>query len=165
MKKLIFALFILVNICFANQIYAQQKLTIKGLVGVWQLGSPTIGDQLNQSFVFFSNGKFGFNNGKNGDDIVSTLQLIGRYRLDENKMYFTIMSRVVIDSGHIGVVNSSLSFGIFEYKDSISKEIKENNPKEMEDPVTITVIKPNHIKINNEDYYKVSSNPNNASKL
>jgi hypothetical protein len=165
MKKLIIALFILANVGFAKPIAAQQKLTAKALVGVWQLGAGVVGDQLNQSFVFFSDGKFSFNNGKNGDDIVSTIQLLGRYRLDRNKMYFTITSRVVIDGARVGVVNSSLDFGIFEFKDGISKEIKEKNLKEIEDPAIVTIIKPNHIKINDEDYYKITSNPNDARKL
>ena len=45
-----------------------------------------------------------------------------------------------------------------------SKLIKEKNPKEIEDPAEIMVIKPNHIKINDEDYYKISSNPKDISK-
>jgi hypothetical protein len=165
MKKLFFILLVMADVCSAKQLYAQEKLTVKNLVGVWQYGSPRIGDQLNQNFVFFNNSNFIFNNGKNGDDLVSTGRLKGHYRLDKNKMYFTIISRTVIDNANVGVVNSTVDFGIFEYTDITSKEIKEKDPKEIDDPVVITIVKPNHIKINDEEYYKVSSNPDAASKL
>ena len=166
MKKIFFSLLIMANVCSANQLYAQQKLTVKTLVGVWQYGSQRIGDQLNQSFVFFSSGDFFFNNGKLGDDLVSTLGLKGRYRLVKNKMYFTIISKTIMDdSVRVGLVNPVINFGIFEYKDMVPKKIMEKDPKEIEDPVDIVVVSLKHIKINDEDYYKVSSNPNDATKL
>jgi hypothetical protein len=166
MKKIWFVLLVMLHVCAAKQLRAQQKLTIKALVGVWQYASPRIGDQLNQSFVFFGNGDFFFNNGKLGDDLVATLVLKGRYRLDRNKMYFTIISKTIMDdSVGVGVVNPVIAFGIFEYKDMVPKEIIEKNPKEIEDPGDITAVSLKHIKINDEDYYKVSSDPNKAGKL
>ncbi|WP_426672078.1 hypothetical protein ACPPVU_12685 [Mucilaginibacter sp. McL0603] len=164
MKKLFFILSLITNLCFGKQLFAQQLITVQNLVGVWQYGSPTVGDQLNQSFVFFKNGHFFFNNGKLGDDLVSTRGLKGRYRLDKNKMYFTIISRLLVDNANIDVATPEVESGIFLYKDIIPNEVFINGPKEIKDPVDLIVIKPNHIKINDEDYYKVSSRPD-ATKL
>ncbi|HTD98016.1 MAG TPA: hypothetical protein VK668_01965 [Mucilaginibacter sp.] len=164
-KKSFLFLLIIVNVCSAKKLLAQQTLSVKNLVGVWQYESPTVGDELNQSFAFFGNRNFFFNNGKLGDDLVSTGVLKGRYRLDKNKIYFTIISRTIIDNANIGVKNSAIDFGIFQYNDIVPRVITEKKPKEIEDPAIITFIKPNHIKINDEDYYKVSSDPNAASKL
>lgn len=167
MKKLFFVSLLIVIICFAKQIYAQQKLSKKNLIGVWQYGSPHIGDELGQSFAFFDNGNFIFYNGKNGDDVVSTLNLKGKYRLDEKSIYFTIISRMMVDKAQISIIDPGIKWGIFEYggDDETVKEIVEKDPKEIADPATFTIIAPNHIKINDEEYYKVSSNPNDAIKL
>lgn len=168
MKKKLFLLlssFAVLIIYCSDGMYAQNKLTIKNITGVWQFGSPRLGDEINQNFIFFNNGNFIFNNGKHGDDVVSTLQLKGRYRFNQNRMYFTIISRIIADHSTIGVVNPNLDFGIFQYIDGGPKEILEKNPKEIEDPADITIINLNHIKINDEDYYKVSSDPKNIDKL
>lgn len=165
MKKLFILLLVIANVCCAKRMYAQQQLTVKDLVGVWQYGSPRIGDQLNQSFAFFNNGNFFFNNGKLGDDLVALRGLKGHYRLEKNKMYFTIISRLLVDNDNIGVTTPEVEDGIFIYKDILPNEIFMKEPKEISDPVAIIVIKPNHIKINDEDYYKVASNPNDATKL
>lgn len=165
MKKSLLLFLIVAKVCCDRPLYAQKKLTVKNLIGVWQYGSSKVGDQLNQSFTFFGNGVFFFDNGKLGDDLVSTVELKGRYRLDKNQMYFTIVSRSMIDNDNIGVKESQSDFGIFEYKNTSPKVVKIKNPKELIDAVTITVITPSHIKINDEEYYKVSSNPNEANTL
>ena len=98
-------------------------------------------------------------------DLISTLNLKGRYRLENNKIFFTIVSKAIVDSADIGVKEPALYFGIFDYENIVSKVIIIKNPKEIKDPATIVVIKPNHLQINNMDYYKVSSNPDDADKL
>ncbi|MBS1500918.1 MAG: hypothetical protein JST32_02565 [Bacteroidetes bacterium] len=159
MKSIFLSIWVLVSICSANPLYGQQTITTKNLEGIWQYGSPHVGDQLNQSFTFYSNGSFFFDNGKLGDDLVSTVELKGYYRLIKNKIFFTIISKTVIDNAKIGVRDHQAYVGIFEYKNRAFKVVREKNPKELLDPVIVTVIKPDHIQINDEDYFKVTSNP------
>lgn len=139
---------------------AQQKkdttyISKKRIVGVWQLGSPRVGDGLNQNFEFYSNGNFVLNLGNYGEDAVSTINLKGRYRLVKDEIYFTITSKVVVDGAKITTVDPGINYGISAFEGGKKKEIKEINPEEITDPAYIVVVNKNHIKINSEDYYKI----------
>jgi hypothetical protein len=151
---------ILILLIFSCTAFGQTKnknnhVHLVSLVGVWQFGDPRVGNGLNQNFEFYSNGKFIFHVGKIGDDLVSTTQIKGKYRLLKDSLFFTFTSRVILIGGKIGTVDHGLDYGIFEFEGAKQKEILETNPKEDIDPTIITIISKNHIKINNEDYYKI----------
>ena len=88
-------------------------------------------------------------------------QLVCSYQ----KIYFTITSKVVFENAKIGICDPILDFGIFEFKDGNVKEIIEEHPQEIHDPARFLIIDVKHIKINTEDYFKVSSNPDDLNKL
>ena len=131
-------------------------ITKKELIGTWQKDFDRVGNGLNQSFQFFSDSRFIMTVGKFGDDAVSTIKLKGKYRLEGDKIFFTITSKTVVD-GELVMVDPGVDSGIFQYgENSTIKEIKEPHPKEMVDPCYITYIKHGKIALNtNEVYYKV----------
>jgi hypothetical protein len=130
-------------------------ITKKGLIGIWQRDSRIIGNGLNQNFEFYNNGTFVLNLGNDSDDLRSIIKLNGKYRLVDDKLYFTIMSETVVD-GTIEIGDMGVTYGIFQFgKNSKIKEIQVPNPKELSDPCYITLIKHSIIKINNEIYYKI----------
>jgi len=145
MKNLLSILLTIAIGCYTNQSRGQQKpdffLTIKEIVGIWQKDSPRVGNGLNQNFVFLSDGNFIFNNGQEGNDVTSTIKLKGRYRLVKDKLYLTIISRVVLDSANVSIVMPDLDLGIFAFKGGKLKEIKEVDAKEIKNHAYITVIK------------------------
>lgn len=152
---------ILILLIFNCTVFGQTRnnnnhVHLLSLIGVWQFGDPHVGNGLNQNFEFYSNGKFVFHVGKNGDDLVSTTQVKGKYRLFKDSLFFTFTSRVILSGGKIGTVDRGLDDGIFEFEGAKQKEIFETNPKEDIDPVIIIIISKNHIKVNNEAYYRIT---------
>ena len=124
------------------------------MVGTWQRNYNRAGNGLFENFHFFSNGTFVLDLSGNNDDARSLIKLKGKYRLTNDSLYFTILSRTV-EEGKIEMVDPGVNRGIFTFDDSTIKEIKEKNPKELTDPCFITIIKPNKIKLNDELYYKI----------
>lgn len=158
MKKIFFSLLIMTfSITFAQQKKDSYFLSNNDLIGVWQRDSNIIANVLNQNFEFYNNGTFILNLGNEGDDARSIIKLKGKYRLVNDKLIFTIISRTVVE-GKLEIGDTGISFGIFVFgEDSKYKEIKEPNPKELVDPCYITLITKSKIKISNETYFKVKS--------
>lgn len=159
MRQILIILLIFLAFISHIQIHAQQNqdtifITKKEFIGTWQRNSKIVGNGMGQNFEFFDNGRFILNLGSDADDIRNTIQLKGTYRLEKDKLYFTITSKTVVD-GNIGIADMGVSFSIFELVDAKVKEIQLPNPKELADPCYITIIEDQHIKINNEVYYKV----------
>lgn len=95
-----------------------------------------------------------FNVGGDADDARDIIQLRGKYRLVKNMVYFTIISRKVVEGG-FEISDPGISMNIFSIAGDKVKEIPEKNPKESTDPCYITFIGKSHININQEQYYKV----------
>ena len=157
--KYIVLLTILTTSFFQEPTFSQNKnvpsyISIKDLIGTWQRDTKIISNGLNQNFEFFSNGTFLLHLGSDGDDLRNTIELRGKYRIENDKLYFTILSKTIVD-GKIGVSDMGVSLSIFEIIDAETKVIQESNPKEIPDPCYITVISKTYIKLGNEIYYKV----------
>ena len=151
--------FFIVIILFSVQIFAQQKndtvyLSQKDIIGTWQRNNSIVGDNLNQNFIFYKNGTFALYLTNDDEDVRNIIKLKGLFRLNKGKIYFTITSRIVMDgeieTGGIGM--DGFIFGIVV--NGQLKEIPESNPQELE-PCYITVFDQKHIKINNEEYFKI----------
>ena len=152
--------FVFFLLLISTNIFAQSKqdsccLAKQELVGVWQRNSPRYGDELEQNFQFYADGKFEVDFGDDGDDARDIQCLRGRYRMVKNELFLTITSRVVSVGGRITTAEPIADANIFKIDSSEYKEIVERNPREMDIPCLIVIIKKGHIKINNEIYYKM----------
>ena len=128
-------------------------LTEKAIVGTWQQGYYLVGDGLNQNFVFHKDGTFVLNMGNGSEDARIFVGLKGKYRIVKDAIYFTINTKIIND-GKIDVCDAGLDFCIFTIRYGKPKEIPDMNPQELE-PCYITVFDEKHIKINNEEYFKI----------
>lgn len=158
MKQTVFILTIVLAV-FSTQIFGQQKndtccLLKKDIIGTWQRNDSLVGSGLNQNFQFFKNDTFIFNIGSEADDVRNVIQLKGKYRLDKDKIYFTITSRTIVE-GPIEIADPGISLNIFSIGKGKVREVPEHNLKELADPCYITLFTNSHIKINQETYYKV----------
>ena len=156
MKKIVISLFLFGM--FSLQVFAQKpnfntSFSKPNLVGVWQRGDSVVGSGLKQNFQFSNDGTFVFNIGNDADDVRDVIQLKGKYRLDSDKIFFTITSKKVV-AGSITIPDPGMSLNIFSYDGKV-KEVYENEPKEMPDPCYLQVISKRGIMINKEKYYKV----------
>jgi hypothetical protein len=131
------------------------SLSKQQVVGTWQRNDSLVGSGLGQNFQFFMDNSFVFNVGSDADDARDIIQLRGKYRLQKNMIYFTILSRKVVDGG-FEISDPGISMNIFNISGNKVKEIPEKNPKELADPCYITFIGRSHIKISREQYYKVN---------
>ena len=125
------------------------------LIGVWQRDTRKVGDGLGQNIQFFGDGRFVINLGNQSDDARMLIGLKGRYRLVKNELYITILSRKVVEGGYIEIDDPGISFSIFSIAGGKVKEIVEASPVEIGDPLDITVIKRDNIKLGHEVYYKI----------
>jgi len=149
----------LVILLLSKAAFAQAKkdsawLSKQQIVGTWQRNDSLVGSGLGQNFQFFSNNLFVFNIGTDADDMRDIIQLKGKYRLVKNTIFFTITSRKVLE-GTIEISDPGISLNIFNIAGSKVREIPEKDPKELADPCYITLINRSHIKIDQEQYYKV----------
>lgn len=129
-------------------------LSKEQIVGTWQRNDSLVGSGLGQNFKFFSDNSFAFNIGTDADDVRDIIQLRGKYRLVKDMIYFTITSRKVVD-GAIEISDPGISLNIFNIAGSKIRVVPEKDPKELPDPCYITLISKSHIKIDQEQYYKV----------
>jgi hypothetical protein len=158
MRNLTFILVMVFGL-YSSQAFSQSNkdssyLTKKDLIGTWQRNYDRVGNGLFENFQFFQDNTFLLDLSGNDDDARELLKLKGKFRLDKDKLYFTITSKIVAQ-GKIEMVDPGVNFGIFAFDDSVVKEIKEDNPKELADPCFITVLSKNKIKLNSELYFKV----------
>ena len=131
-------------------------MTQKQLVGVWQRDTKRVGNGLEQNFRFFDNGSFVVNLGNQGDDARGIIALKGRYRLDHNNLYITIISRTIVEGGKISIDDPGVSYSNFSISGGQIKDVPEGNPGELPDPLVITVVALGHIELGAETYYKIS---------
>lgn len=152
-------LIIIFVVCLSpRQMFSQQKdlccLSKENIIGTWQRNDSIVGNGLNQNFQFFKNNTFIFNIGNDADDMRDIIQLKGRYRIMKDTIYFTITSKTILD-GPIEIADPGISLNIFSIGGKKVKEVAERNPKELPDPCYITLFTNTHIKINQENYYKI----------
>jgi hypothetical protein len=137
------------------------KLSSKDIVGIWQIGSPVVGAYLVEHFQFFKNGTFVYHYDPD-DDTRNIIELKGSYLFKDNDLYFTIKSRIVRKGGSIATGAVGTDDYLFTFDNDSTKIVMERNAKQL-DPVIIMAVKRNSkyfmIKINNRNYYKVSSDP------
>lgn len=131
------------------------------IIGVWQINNSTIGNGLAECFRFYSNGKFVYEYDPS-DDTRKIVKLKGRYRLEDNQLFITILSRVERVGGRIATGAGGTDEYLFTFDNDKMKETIEQGPKEL-DPLIISKInkklKRLDVYINNRRYFKVSSNP------
>ncbi|MDR2206158.1 MAG: hypothetical protein LBE36_08400 [Flavobacteriaceae bacterium] len=151
-------IFLTALILFSVQSYAQQEkenyLEPNDIIGTWQQDYNIVGAGLLQNFVFSKDGTFVLNLANPKEDVRMLVGLKGKYRLVKDSLYFTITSRIVLEGGNIEIGGLGMDFYVFYIDDGTLKEIPEENPQELE-PCYITVFDKKHIKINNEEYYKI----------
>jgi len=147
-------LLILSEASFAQMKKDSAWLSKQQIVGTWQRNDSLVGSGLGQNFQFFDDNSFVFNIGSEADDVRDIIQLRGKYRLLKDAIYFTITSRKVVE-GSIEISDPGISLNIFNIAVSKIREIPEKNPKETADPCYIRLVSKSHIKIAQEQYYKV----------
>ncbi len=138
----------------AQQSKDSKYLSYKTLTGTWQRDNKIVGNGLDQNFVFLENGSFILNLGDDSEDLRTITQLKGKYRIEKNKLFFTILSQTIVE-GQIGLADGGISLSLLELKNTKAKEITESNPKEIADPCYISVLSKTKIKLSNEIYYKI----------
>ncbi len=158
-KKSIIIIIFSINLIFSQGLNAQTSrdsccLSKAEIIGTWQRDNSIVGSGLGQNFIFFKNKSFVLNIGNDADDVRDIIQLKGTYRLINNMIYFTINVKEVIE-GPIEISDPGISLNIFNIGGTNVKEMPENNPKELPDPCYITFFNKNHIKIDEEQYYKI----------
>ena len=129
-------------------------LTPTEIVGTWQRGSKEVGSGLLQNFQFSKNNTFVLNLGNDADDARDIIQLKGKYRLVKDSLFFTITSKKVVE-GKIQIADGGISLNLFTISGKNVREIPEKDSKESPDPCYITRISKTHIKISQEQYYKI----------
>ena len=75
-------------------------ISIKNLIGVWQIGSSKTGSALNKHFQFFEDGRYILNFNQN-DETKRIISLSGHYRFKDNKLYLTAEIRKEIVGGEL----------------------------------------------------------------
>jgi len=125
------------------------------LMGVWQRDSKRVGNGLEQNFRFFNDGTFVVHFSNDNEDSRGIYALKGKYRLVKNQLYLTIISRKVVEGGKIITAQSNETSYIFTIEGGTVKEIKENDPKELPDPIYVILKPDGHILLGNETYYKI----------
>ncbi|WP_439694802.1 hypothetical protein ACFGVS_16695 [Mucilaginibacter sp. AW1-7] len=173
MKKLLFITVLSIYLP-GNNVYAQvttqsilnsSGISKTDIVGVWQLGTATLGANLLEYFQFFKDGTFVYHYDGN-DDTRNIISIKGRYLLDKNQLIFTIRSKVERTGQGIATGGIGTDANIFVLDNDSTKVISEKNPKKL-DPVFILNAKKTakyfKIDINNRTYYKLSSDPNKFS--
>lgn len=131
-------------------------LTKDGLIGVWQRDNKNVGNGLRQNFRFYPDGTFVLNFANGDEDLRVIWALKGGYRLVGDQLFLTIVYRTVEEGGHIEMSGSNEDFNIFGIAGGVVRDIREPDPKELPDPLYISVKEKGHIDIGNEDYYKIS---------
>jgi hypothetical protein len=138
------------------------SISKQSLIGLWQEGSPLVGNGYAESFSFFSNGTFVYQHNP-FDDLRGVSQLKGKYRLDKGGLYLTILFRVERVGGNILTGAAGTDEYLFVLDNYKIKQVSENHPKEL-DPLFIEKVNVIDNKvdfyINNRHYYKVSTDPN-----
>ena len=109
---------------------------------------------MGQNSQFNEDGTFVLNLGTSSDDARMLVQLKGRYRVDADNLFFTILSRVVRE-GEIELSDAGIDLNLFYIRGAVQKEQMEVDPKEISDPCYIEFISCKKMKLNNEIYYKV----------
>jgi hypothetical protein len=159
--------FLLVKVFVANT-FAQSVGSAKGsfisnteIVGVWQINNSIVGNGLAECFRFYPNGKFIYEYDPS-DDTRNIIKLKGHYRIDDNQLFFTVVSRIERAGGKIATGAGGTDEYLFTFDNDIIKEIIEQQPKEL-DPLIISKVvrklKQINMYINNRRYYKVSADP------
>lgn len=152
-----------VSLCYAQSNLSKQSripFATINLVGVWQENDTIEGSGLLQNFQFFNDGRFELNLCNPNEDIRDIIAIKGRYRLIGDSLMVTILSKNVIIGGQINLDGGGSETKMFTIEGGDIKEIYIENPKELSDPLYITIISPKCIRIENEIYYKISSDPN-----
>lgn len=167
MKKISLVLLILsftnVTNVFAQRptIVATGAISKKEIIGIWQTGVVT-GNGYTEAFIFFANGDFKYNYDPS-EDTRNILGFKGRYRLVGDQLLITIKTRIVCDGGKIAAGALGSDDFLFVFNKGDVKELDEPNAKEL-DPLYISKVirmaKRLSLFINNRQYFKVSSNPN-----
>ena len=94
----------------------------------------------------------------NFEDVRDIIQLHGSYRVDGEDLYFTIMSKTIV-KGKIDLAEPGVDLNIFTIYPDTTIEVPEVDATELSYPCYITYISSNHVKLNNEDYYRVETGP------
>jgi hypothetical protein len=163
MKQIVILLFI---ILYGSSTMAQKLDSVVSqdqLIGFWQINSPKVSSALNKNFRFFPDGKYVLSF-DNYDDTKRVLSLAGHYRLEKNKLFMTVESRKEIIGGDFA--KGSPGFQRDEFVlDGGKVEVITQKDSSGSDPFLISILgtsksgKITCIKIDNNKYYKLSSDP------
>jgi len=136
------------------------------LIGVWQEGSPSVGDALKKNLQFFADGHFVLNFSQY-DDIATVRALGGKYKLDSSGLYLIAEYRKEIVGGTYEKGNPGVDKDEFVLNGGKLTTIRQKPDSDSYvDPYIISPCKnekrtPGHpcILINSNTYYKLSDNP------
>jgi len=153
-------------ILYSLSLFAQKvdtTISQDQLTGIWQINTARNSDALLKNFQFFSDGKYALNF-DNYDDTKRILSVSGHYRLVKNELFLTVESRKEIVGGNF--IKGSPGFQRDEFVlDGGKVEVIKQEDTSGTDPFLISICniaksgKVNCIKIDNNKYYKLSSDP------
>jgi hypothetical protein len=133
------------------------------LVGIWQIKTPKMGDALLKNFQFFNDGRY-ILHFDSYDDTKRIFSISGRYRLEKRHLFLSITSRKELVGGQLIKGSPGFQRDEFVLDEGQIQEIKQDDTAGS-DPFFIAVCginkegKINCIQIDNNKYYKLSSNP------
>lgn len=151
---------LVISVLYVLYCYPQHEKIIyeNDLVGVWQEQDSIVAAGLKDSYRFFQDKNFIFETSR--FNYVSRLNKIqGKYRLKENILFLKI-EKITENLGGI------LCFGdnnYWEFENESTKTYQNNDCGEIDFDISIILGKNKEIKmikINNINFYKISSNPN-----
>lgn len=136
----------------------------RALVGVWQSGTPKLGDALLAHYQFFENGKFIYNFSQY-DDATRVLALKGHYRLVGNELFMSVQSRVELVGGSFTRGSPGFQESPFVLEGGTIETFNQVDTANQRDPFILSVIMTGKtrkivgLKIDNNKYFKLSNNP------
>jgi hypothetical protein len=164
--KYLFVVLSIIGSFLPGKIFAQQKadslivISKKDIVGVWQEGSPSVGAGYGTYFQFYKDGRFIYNT--SGYDQTHILyNIYGKYRLEGNALLLKVKYRKELRDADVAQTESAMESGLFKFEGGKAVTIQQKDTTEMYFNLTKDAKKYNKIciKIENDKYYKVESNP------
>jgi len=162
MRNIIFLLMICPLVGIAQNI--DSTINQRQLIGVWQIGTPKLGDALLAHYQFFENGEFIYNFSQY-DDAQRVLALKGHYRSVGNKLFISIQSRVELTGGYFTKGSPGFQASPFVLEGGTIETFNQVDTTNQRDPFILSVTLTNKkgkivgLKIDNNKYYKLTDNP------
>jgi hypothetical protein len=159
-----------IAIFFSSKCLSQQTndttINQSEIIGVWQVKSNTISSTLFANFQFFKTGKFIYN--VNGyDDLNPVYNVSGSFKVEKTILYLKIEQFKQLIGFKIVESNPGFQFGSFVLDGGKLVTVKQSNSSFTEYDLEVGKDLKSHSKyilIDNEKYFKLTSDPSKFNK-